>query len=587
MLVYGDLARRVGTAAALDDLAKLLRRLSAMPPGIDRHADLVAAFIVIGELAQGIADAEFEARGVDDRSPAQDAAMAALMTMADAVRRSWQSAFLDLRPLPPDILDGLSNAGLPETVLVKRPEGYAFYALYPESYLEAASAMGRERAVRVIGIRSIGIGLAALVASALGAPAPVTMRPAGDPFRREIKVSDDLAAELLEAQDARFAIVDEGPGLSGSSFGAVADWLEARGVDPRRIHFFPSHPNDLGPMSAAPHWQRWQNASRHVVDFDELVLRAANPMHRLEAWVTGLIGSPEGPAEDISGGGWRRHRFPDEAGWPPCHVQQERRKFLVHVGGETWLLKFVGLGREGAEKLDMAKRLHAAGLAPEPAGYRHGFLIERWLESARPITPATLDRAALIERLAAYIGFRATTFPAGPHEGAPLALLLTMARRNTALGLNETLAKSLDRWHSKVAGLEDQVRRVRTDNRLHVWEWLCTPDGPLIKTDALDHHAAHDLIGCQDVTWDLAGAAAEFDLSQAETDELCRHVEHVTGRPLDQDLLAFSGLCYLAFQLGYWALAAESLAGFPAEAIRTRQAADRYGAKLKATIERL
>ena len=63
------------------------------------------------------------------------------------------------------------------------------------------------------------------------------------------------------------------------------------------------------------------------------------------------------------------------------------------------------------------------------------------------------------------------------------------------------------------AGLKGAVRRVETDNRLHAWEWLHTPDGRLLKTDALDHHAGHDLIGCQDITWDIAGATVELDLS--------------------------------------------------------------------------
>jgi hypothetical protein len=28
----------------------------------------------------------------------------------------------------------------------------------------------------------------------------------------------------------------------------------------------------------------------------------------------------------------------------------------------------------------------------------------------------------------------------------------------------------------------------------------------LLKTDALDYHAGHDPIGCQDIAWDIAGA---------------------------------------------------------------------------------
>jgi hypothetical protein len=583
MLVYGDLAREACTATVLDDLASALARFAEMPLGVERHAALVAAFIELGELAQGIADAEFDARGVDDRSPVQDAAIAILMAMAEAIRRSWTSEFTDPVGLPPSLLAELLRMDLPDRIAVKRPEGYAFYALYPESYLQAASALACDRPVRVIGIRSIGTGLAALVASVLGAAPPVTVRPTGDPFRREIRLSEEIAAELLSDRGTHFAIVDEGPGLSGSSFGAVADWLEARGVPRDQLHFFPSHHNDLGPMASAAHRQRWHGARRHVADFDDLILQAHHPMHRLEGWIADLTG--DGPLEDVSGGAWRGHLFA-EAEWPPCHVQQERRKFLLRTDGKTWLVKFVGLGRDGAEKLDLARRLHAAGFAPEPAGYRHGLLVERWLDEAQPLTGATIDRAALVERLGSYIGFRARAFPAGPDQGASLAELLRMARHNAAEALGEEAASTVDIWRDRLGALQSGVGKIRTDNRLHPWEWLHLPDGRLIKTDALDHHAAHDLVGCQDPAWDIAGAATEFDLTCDELAELCRVFERATQRPVSRDLLAFYRVCYAAFQLGHWTMAAESLVGFPAEAARTRAAAERYRARLMQALER-
>jgi len=581
MLVYGDLARQASTATVLDNIASMLRSLPAIRSGIERHAGLVAVFIEMGELAQGIADAEFDVRGVDALSPAQASAMAVLMAMADAVRRSWESQFMDQDGLPADLLAGLSNERLPASLSLKRPEGYAFYALYPESYVQAASALSRDHALRVIGIRSIGAGLAALVASALGAPAPITVRPTGDPFRREIRMTDEAAADLLKDREAHFVVVDEGPGLSGSSFGAVADWLEARGVARDNIRFFPSHANDLGPMASAPHRERWRSALRHVVDFDELVLRARRPSHRLEGWAADLTGPPEGPLQDISGGAWRAHHFLTEAEWPPCHVQQERRKFLLRAGGHTWLLKFVGLGRASAEKLVLARSLHAAGFAPEPAGYRHGFLVERWMGDALPVTPAAVDRAALVRRLGSYIGFRAHTFPAGPQQGASLTELFHMARHNAASGLDEEAAKVIEPWRNRLADLEGEVRKVRTDNRLQAWEWLRTPDGRLIKTDALDHHAAHDLVGCQDAAWDLAGARIEFELSDDELAELCGVFERVAQRPVSRGLLAFYEVCYAAFQLGHWLLTADSLVGFPAEALRARAAAERYRGALQ------
>ena len=374
MLVYGDVSHTESSNEKRARILDAVREAVAMTPGVERHGALVAAFIEAGELAQGVADAMFAEHGCDAR--AQDPAMALLMEAAGIVRLSWESGFRNIVPLAAERSIQLEAALLPESIRVKRPEGYAFYALYPEAYLEAAALGPRRENIRVIGIRSIGTGLAAMVAAALGAPAPATVRPAGHPFRRELALAPELAADLLAQPEARFAVVDEGPGLSGSSFGAVADFLEDHGVAPERIHFFPSHAGDLGPQASPRHRARWAKAPRHIVDFDALVLRARDPAHRLESWVAELVGEPKGPLDDISGGAWRRRLFAHEAEWPPAHVQQERRKFILRTEAGSWLLKFVGLGREGARKLDRARALHSAGFTPEVAGYRHGFLIE-------------------------------------------------------------------------------------------------------------------------------------------------------------------------------------------------------------------
>ena len=106
-------------------------------------------------------------------------------------------------------------------IIHDRPEGYSFYALYPEAYLEAASALAGTP-VHAIGIRSIGLGLAALIAAACDGAMPISVRPVGHPFQRELRLSPALQRRLLEgAPDTVYAIADEGPGLSGSSFSAA------------------------------------------------------------------------------------------------------------------------------------------------------------------------------------------------------------------------------------------------------------------------------------------------------------------------------------------------------------------------------
>jgi hypothetical protein len=149
------------------------------------------------------------------------------------------------------------------------------------------------------------------------------------------------------------------------------------------------------------------------------------------------------------------------------------------------------------------------------------------------------------------------------------------------------LARGFDHWApSDLIRLERRVHRVETDNRLHAWEWLVLPDERILKADAHDHYAGHDLVGCQDIAWDVAGAVVELGLSEAERAKLCAVVEDETGRPVDPDLLALLERCYLAFQLGDHALAADSASDSdPAEADRLNAAVERYARRLRYALE--
>jgi hypothetical protein len=545
MLVYGDRSRTADPQERLDALAATARAADAHPPGRARQDRLTAAFIDAGMLAQGLADAEFRARGFDDGSAVQDAAMAVLLALARRLcgeEGPVEAALASLAALP-----------LPGPVELKTPEGYAFYSVYPQAYFAAAAAFDWPEPPLVIGLRSIGTGLAAMVALASQAGDVITLRPTGPPFGREVKVSDVLKARLA-AHTGPFAIVDEGPGLSGSSFGAVADLLESLGVTAERMLFLASHAGDPGREAAARHRARWAAARRLFVAFEDL--------HRddpVAGWFTDLIGEVEA-VDDISGGAWREGR-PDH---PPVNAAQERRKFRLYTTSGVWLAKFAGLGALGVAKLGRARALHAAGFTPEPLALRGGFLLERW-ETAPPLQLETLDRPALIAHLGRYLGFRAASFPADDEEAASLDDLRLMTRTNIAQLTGRR--PNLDLPAS--AG-----RRVHIDARLHRWEWLQRPDGAFLKTDALDHSSGHDLVGSQDIAWDVAGGAIEFGLSPDEGWALAAGVSEAAGRPVDPALIAFFEVCYLAFQAGAWAMAGE-----------TTQS-DRYLAALQVTAAR-
>ena len=559
MLIYGDRSEPADPRGRLERIAGDLARIATMRHGLERHTRLVGALIDAGQLLQGVADADFAALNADRRTRASDALIHYVGAIARAVLRSWKTSFAEIGDSPasprPD--------GLPSKVELRTPEGFAYYAVYPEAYIDAARRLRLTAHPIVIGIRSIGTTLGAVVAAALNASPPITLRPHGEPFARQVTIAAELEQELL-GRDAHYVIVDEGPGQSGSSFGAVADWLQERGVRLERIAFLPSHAGPPGPHASPAHRARWHLAQRVPADFGGTLRELAR------RWV-----SSDSPLIDISAGEWRRYVYASGDDWPAATPAWERRKFLAEVRGEKLLLKFAGLGAIGRRKLGMARALHAVGLTPEPLGLVHGFLVERWCEDAQRLGP---DEKPITE-LAHYIGARARLFPADPDSGATLAQLLEMSRRNIGLALGDAAIRPLAHWPLRLDALSRRVVRVRTDNRLDRHEWLRLADGRLLKTDALDHHAAHDLIGCQDMAWDVAGAVVEFELAESEAGALTGATERASGSDVDRELLAFYRVAYLAFRLGQASLAAQMHGSDAAETARLNAAAARYAAE--------
>ncbi|URD60788.1 hypothetical protein M8312_13575 [Sphingomonas sp. KRR8] len=528
MLVYGDHAERVDPCRRLAELAASTGRWAS-------HDQLTDLFVDAAGLAQGIGDADFAAVGEDRPRPQERALLAWLTRFGGTLLTSWERRQTggEAEPL-------LDLPDLPSEVMINLAEGYAFYALRPEAIALAARQLRLVGAPRIIGLRSIGTGLACMAAAALGAEPPITLRPAGAPFDRRPRMSGELAAELL-AGDPHFVIVDEGPGLSGSSFGGVADWLEDHGAPADRIAFLPSHSGELGPQAQGRHRRRWSHAQRPVASLDE----------PRRDWIEQLVGPLTG-CTDISGGQWRTLWSANEADWPPIDPTWERRKFLARTGDDAWLVKWAGLGRHGAAKLALAKELSA--FLPETAGMTHGWLVTRWRDDAVPTRPT-------LPELTSYLRARAA-LPT-PQPGASLETLVAMVRRNALPG-----------WLPDLSRLT--LRPVITDNRMAAHEWLRRPDGRLLKADALDHHSGHDLIGCQDIAWDVAAAVIELDLASSATEQLRTALE------VSVPLLAFYQVAYRAFRIGAHRMSAAALAHSPAERRRHEAAAARHAAALAA-----
>jgi hypothetical protein len=471
MIVYREQKRRVATREAL-------RRAEALA-GFEREMEL-------GEIEAGVADALCPER--DDELP----------------------------------------ESLPEEIELSVPEGFAYYAVDPELYRIAArryAAEQRPERVAVIGIRSIGATLGRVVEDELRrlgiAERRWTVRPRGHPFRRELRVAERLERAWREWPGS-FAVVDEGPGLSGSSFASVAEWLSGIGVADERIALFPSWEADGATFVNEDARKRWRRHRRYVARFEELGKFA--------------------DCRELSAGAWR-----EVCGvWPAVQPQHERRKYL----GEGRLYKFAGYGRYGREKLERSRRLE--GFATPVVTLSDGFLESRWLEARQ----ARLSDE-LIEFAARYLAAVRREFGSG--QAADTAALSRMIEVNCGEG-----------WGAAVP----EGEAVALDGRMLAHEWLETRDG-FCKADALEHHDDHFFPGPQDIAWDVAA----FGVEVGGGDYLVECYRRESGDRGIAARLPFYRTAYLAFRLGYCEMAADATAGTD-DAVRFRQARDRYRAAL-------
>lgn len=546
MLVYADAKRTADPRALL----RALREHAAR-----RGADRTTLLLEAGELAQGIIDHAWQSSAeIDEWSP--------LVERATALVRACAEAFVgdDERPI---VIPPFDELELPERVSVSLPEGFAFYAVYPQAWARLAE-QHRNAPTRVIGIRSIGLTLGAVVAAAARAQRFASVRPSGHPFDRTLAIGSALGRALLEHNEGvGYLVVDEGPGRSGSSFASVARWLTAHGVAVDRIVFMPSHAGGPGPDASDQVRRIWAAVRTQVPGAPPVLERFAG-------------------CEDLSGGAWRGVVYGAHA-WPPASPQQERLKLLSRDHGAPRLAKFAGLGRYGADKLALAQTLANRGWTPQPIALTDGFLIREWLPHALPLDhpAAVVDRAALLRRVADYIAFRGTNLPAEDCPRASVHTLFRMLQRNVEQALGPALRRRFDVFERSLGHIETHLHPCRTDNRMHRWEWLTTPGGTLIKADALDHHATHDLIGAQDPLWDLVGARHELALDDDQFTALRDRVARALGRDWSDTQVSFFSAAYLAFQCGAATLAADVSAD--PDALRLRKEARRY-AKALTTI---
>ncbi|MFL5574998.1 MAG: HAD-IIIA family hydrolase [Gemmatimonadaceae bacterium] len=589
MLVYRSPSRRAHAArllaelhASVDDARR--ERARSAPSRPLPHERWVELLVAAGELEGAAVDALCP--DADDDTPATRALRRLSLAAGDALARSWAEAPDDAAAIGAldACLAALDALPLPTAPLdVAVPEGYAWYGLYPECYALAARAFHaalRPSRVVCVGVRSIGTSLSAVVAAELarlGARVEsFTVRPRGHPFDRRLTLRPALAAALRAhaARGAHFAVVDEGPGVSGSSFAAVVEALVALGAADGLVALFPS-------WVPRPEWLRserarraWARFPKYVASFEEAWLAGG----RLAASVA-TLGVHAGALVELSAGAWRAHVLADERDWPAAQPRHERRKYLLPAPGDAAgapvRLEFVGLARHGRATLTRARRLHAAGVAPRPLGLAAGFMAAEWV-SGTPAAPYEADDA-LLDAAARYLALLRRDFASD--RAAPYDELREMIRVNVREGCGEE-------WLPRLAALDRFEREVRAsrsaeiDGRMLPHEWLRARDGRWLKTDTAHHGDGHFLPGPLDVAWDVAGAVVELGLDGARERALVRRYAAASGDAGIVARLPFHRVAYLAFRLGYVTLGAESLGDAP-DAARLRALGRRYRAMLE------
>ncbi len=531
MLVYRDARERVPANQLVRQLEQALAGLRAC----STEDALLGALLRAGELECALCDAD---------SP-DAAAIAALSNqLAGMLCKAGGSNRFSLRVCQ-QLLASIRYDG---ELTVSRPEGFAYYALHPLDFADAMSAARLEISrAYVVGIRSIGTTLSAVVAAKLNSDAiPVsrtTVRPEGHPYDRQTTFtpSQRQAIEKAHSRGAIFLVCDEGPGRSGSSLLSVAEALENEGVSGDRIVLLCSHQPNVAALCAPRAAERWQRY-RSV---------AAGMTKRLPLQADHYVG----------GGEWRDLFIPPRDPWPAAWPQIERLKFLSR--DRRLLFKFEGHGPCGEPVRQRELLLAASGFGARYLGHEAGFGLHEFIGGKQ--VSSDDSSFALLSHLARYCAWRAAALPATVSQDS--------IRR-----LERMAAFNLEQEFGFAPELHLQVERPAIcDGRMQPYKWRAL-DGGWIKLDASTHGDDHFFPGPTDIAWDLAGVCVEWQLSADCREFFLSKYRQISGDNPAPRLPEFE-VAYAAFRLGWARMAAASVAG-SADEPRLLQDAALYRAAL-------
>jgi len=434
----------------------------------------------------------------------------------------------------------------PDWISISPPEGFTYYALHPLDFARVAAQLGVEpRPCAVIGVRSIGTTLSAMAVAALQlagrASSRITVRPTGHPYARQTEFDRKQYQWIRErlVENARFAIVDEGPGRSGSTFLSVAEALLHAGVSRECITMVGSreiNPESLCAENAAARWRGF----RYLATSPSVNTRFKECLYAGE-------------------GCWRDFCFADKHDWPESWTQTERLKFV----SSDWktLFKFEGMGRIGADARQRAFALSESGFGPPARDAGDGFLRYGFVKGRRLLSSDM--SSSLLDTMAHYCAFRASNF--AEYSRSP-SQLKQMVEFNIQQEFGITVVIPENEF--------DYPNPVLVDGRMQAHEWILTAPDKFIKTDGIDHGDNHFFPGPCDIAWDLAGIAIEWQLRPSALRRLLQEFARRSGFDATPRLPPYL-LAYAVFRMSFCRMARDSVRG-SAEQPRLTAAYCRY-----------
>lgn len=535
MLVFRELRRTVESARLIDALLRDIAQIQFASSAETSQQSLESALLSAGELECGLHD--FHLSNAD---ASEQLHLSARLT--DLLARALiKNDLAESRGVAASAEKNCRQLRCPPTFELSSPEGFCFYALHPLAYAELALRLTRELemdSVAVIGIRTIGTTLSAVVAAALQSRLSedrvgrITVRPVGHPYGRTTSFrGEELSFVRSHSQrNSIFLVVDEGPGLSGSSFLSVGEALHELGVPHDRIIFLSSREVSPDALVAENGGARWRKFRNYAVSPATPSFAAANITDwRQQVFSQSIYASTP---------------YRDRAAWPAVWTSMSSPKcFSADLKA---IYKFEGLGRFGAALRECAALVAAAGFGPAPSAAGGGYSAYPMVEGGVLSTEDVSQE--LLNRIARYLAFRSQKFSV-ESALADQPALEHMARFNFSQITGNELNSS---FHL------ERKRPVIADARMMPHEWLRLENGDIWKLDAAAHGDNHFFPGPTDIAWDLAGVIVEWELDDDATEHFLQSYQQLTGDNPAQRLPDYL-IAYTAFHAGYAKMAAASI----------------------------